>query len=212
MTTRKLATVGLSVLVLALFAAATVAAPNVVPSVNAERTNAVQLFQVPEPGVDFLHFTVWDTIEVPNVGTDTVELRGSYQIQREEPTSRNWAEVDMDIRLLDMDVQGSSDVLGRVSVRLNGENVGHVYAPGNATTEADCQVGGQVMITLHDLGVTVFNKEPVPLSHRITHIPPIGQGGSSPAVRIPLYNVANPDGEPVAFLRRVQTQIGGYIG
>lgn len=182
-----------------------------IPGVDSSATNAVRLFQVPGGGDDNLHFTIWDTIEVPNVGTDTVELRGSYTVRRHEPSTRDWQTAEMDIEMLDMNVSGASDVLGRVSVRVNGTNVGHVHATTSATTEKDCTVAGHVQITLHDLGVTVFNKEAVPLSHGITHIPPIGQGGSSPDVRVALYDVNNPDGEPVAFLRKVRTQIGGYI-
>jgi hypothetical protein len=196
----------------ALASSLAVATPDPAPDVDVGRTNAVTLFDVPDPGVDFLHFTVWDTIEVPNVGTDTVELRGTYTIQRELPTSRDWRTAEMDIRLLDMDVHGTSPRLGRVSVALSGSNVGHVYAAESDDSGKLCEIQGGIQMTLHDLGVTVFNKELVPLSHQITHIPPIGQGGSSPEVRIALYDVENPAGEPVAFLRRVRTQIGGYVG
>jgi hypothetical protein len=180
--------------------------------VDMARTNAVRLFQVPAPGQDYLQFTVWDTIEIPGVGTDTVELNGTYRIARLEPTTRDWRTAAMNIQLLDMDVHGASNVLGPVSVALNGDNVGRVSPTTSDRTPKACVVEGKVKITLNKLGVTVFNKQAVPLSHYITHIPPIGQGGSSPDVRIPLYNVADPDGAPVAYLLRVRTQIGGYIG
>jgi len=186
-------------------------AAQTIPGIDSATTNAVRLFQVPGGGVDNLHFTVWDTIEVPGVGTDTVELRGSYTIRRHEPTTRQWQTAEMDIEMVQMNVAGTSGVLGNVQVSLNGTNVGHVFATETPTSEKDCQVAGSVQIHLQDLGLTVFNKERVPLSHGITHIPPIGQGGSSPEVRIALYDVNHPDGAPVAFLRKVRTQIGGYI-
>jgi hypothetical protein len=173
-------------------------APMAPLGIDMARTNAVRLFQVPAPGQDYLQFTVWDTIEIPGVGTDTVELNGTYRIARLEPTTRDWQSAAMNIQLLDMDVHGASNVLGPVSVALNGNNVGRVDPTNSDRTAKKCVVEGKVKITLNKLGVTVFNKEPVPLSHYITHIPPIGQGGSSPDVRIPLYNIADPDGLPVA--------------
>ena len=187
-------------------------APQAPLGVDMARTNAVKLFNVPAPGQDFLHFTVWDTIEIPGVGTDTVEMNGTYRIQRMEPSTRDWQNAAMNIQLVDMDVHGASNVLGPVSVALNGENIGKVSPTDSARTPKACVVNGKVKITLANLGVTVFNKDAVPLSHYITHIPPIGQGGSSPDVRIPLYNTADPDGAPVAYLLKVRTQIGGYVG
>lgn len=206
-------TVVLTIAAIALLAAAVTAAPNAPLGVDMARTNAVRLFQVPVAGDDYLHFTVWDTIEIPGVGSDTVELNGTYSIRRLESNSRDWKTANLTIQLLNMDVRGTSGVLGPVSVALNGTNVGHVHPTDSERTPKFCVVEGQVKITLHKLGATVFNKEPIPLAHYITHIPPIGQGGSSPdSMRIPLYNVADPNGAPVAYLLKVRTQIGGYVG
>lgn len=182
-------------------------------AVDLDRTNAVNLFQIPAAGTDHLYFTLWDTIEIPNVGTDTVELRGTYKVRRSEATSRNWQSAEIDIDVIDMDVTGTSDILGRVSVTVNGTNSGRVLASNSAKALKDCETDGKVQITLHSLGVTVFNKEGIPLSHRISHVPPIGQGGSSPDnIRVPLYDVNDPNGAPVAYLLKVNTQIGGYVG
>jgi hypothetical protein len=206
-------TIGLTIVAVVLLATALMAAPHAPQGVDMARTNAVRLFQVPAAGDDYLHFTVWDTIEIPGVGTDTVELNGTYSIRRLESNTHDWKTANLTIQLLGMDVRGASSVLGPVSVALNGANVGHVYPTDSERTPKFCVVEGQVKISLNKLGVTVFNKQPIPLAHQITHIPPIGQGGSSPdTMRIPLYNVADPNGAPVAYLLRVRTQIGGYVG
>ena len=66
-------------------------------------------------------------------------------------------------------------------------------------------------IEMSNLGMTVFNKEPILLEHTITHIPPIGQGGGTrPGIAIDLYRMDDPDGAPVAVLKRVKTHIGAW--
>jgi hypothetical protein len=71
---------------------------------------------------------------------------------------------------------------------------------------------GYMKFELSDVGLTVFNKEPIRLEHNITHIPPVGQGGGTRAgARVELYRVDDPDGPPVAVLLQVKTHIGSWL-
>ncbi len=75
-----------------------------------------------------------------------------------------------------------------------------------------CQMYGYMQFELRDMGVTVFNKEPIVLEHNITHIPPVGQGGGTKQrVNIPLYRKDTPDSDPVAILHLVKTHIGSWL-
>jgi hypothetical protein len=84
---------------------------------------------------------------------------------------------------------------------------GTIY-PDRADSPKMCVMEGYMKFELPDLAVTLFNREAIVLRHSITHIPPIGQGGGTGQVAVPLYSVENPDGEPVATLRQVKTHIG----
>lgn len=75
-----------------------------------------------------------------------------------------------------------------------------------------CQMYGYMQFDLQDVGITVFNKEPILLEHNITHIPPVGQGGGTKErANIALYRKDDPDGDPVAILHRVKTHIGSWL-
>jgi hypothetical protein len=75
-----------------------------------------------------------------------------------------------------------------------------------------CEMLGYMRFELPDVGVTVFNKEPIQLRHSITHIPPVGQGGGTrEGAEVNLYGTDAPDGEPVAILHRVKTHIGAWL-
>ncbi len=59
----------------------------------------LHLFTMPQGGLDQLNFVTWDTIEVVGMGEDTVELRGHYVIERADPTSADWQEASVNIRM-----------------------------------------------------------------------------------------------------------------
>ena len=179
----------------------------------------LRLFTMPEGGTDELTFLTWDTIEVPGLGEDTIELTGHYRIEREDPTSANWVEGSVRIHMRELDLSGTSEKFGRLHASVNGdigkESQGEVKAgttyPGVADSPKMCVMEGYMKFELPDLGITVFNKEPIVLQHTITHIPPIGQGGGTRGrVAVDLYADAADGAAPLAILREVKTHIGAW--
>jgi len=180
----------------------------------------LQLFTMPEGGTDRLHFITWDTIEVIGKAEEVVEFHGFYQIERANPTSADWSEASVDIKMRELNVDGVSPTVGRIHASTNpdlpGKISGGQVRAGTTYQAPDspklCQMDGYMQFDLQDLGVTVFNKEPIRLEHNITHIPPVGQGGGTKErVDIPLYSKSNPDGAPFAILHRVKTHIGSWM-
>lgn len=178
----------------------------------------LRVFRMPAGGLDRLNFATWDTIAVPGHGEDTVEFRGYYVIERENPTSADWREASVDIYMRELNVSGVSEKFGRIRASTNpdfAESGGQVRA-GTAFAFGDspklCAMLGYMQFELADVGMTVFNKEPILLEHKITHIPPVGQGGGTrEGVEYALYSKDDPDGPPVAILKRVKTHIGAWL-
>lgn len=178
----------------------------------------LRVFRMAAGGLDRLNFGTWDTIEVDGYGEDTVEFRGYYVIERENPTSADWRDASVDIHMRELNVSGVSQKFGRIRASTNpdmGDSGGQVRA-GTAYAFHDspklCAMYGFMQFELADVGITVFNKEPILLEHKITHIPPVGQGGGTrEGVDYPLYLKSDPDGPPVATLKRVKTHIGAWL-
>jgi len=183
---------------------------------------------MPEGGIDRLNFVTWDTIEVlavngeaafpPNI--DTLELRGYYVIERADPTSADWQDASVDIFMRELSVTGVSEKFGRIRASTNSDfgqqSGGQVRAGTTYARIVDspklCEMSGYMKFELSDVGITVFNKEPILLQHNITHIPPIGQGGGTrDGATVKLYRMDDPDGPPVAILHRVKTHIGAWL-
>lgn len=187
---------------------------------NVKRVRDLQKSVMPEGGVDRLKFFTWDTIEVPGMGEDVIFLRGNYVIEREDPTSASWEEASVNIWMRELSVAGVSRKFGRVRVSVNdqiGKRSGGQVRPGTVYDELPdspkmCEMYGYMQFEMLDAGITVFNKTAIELRHRITTIPPIMEGGGTDeGVVTPLYDVARPDGEPVAFLKKVKTHIAGWL-
>jgi len=173
---------------------------------------------MPAAGVDRLRFETWDTIDVVGFDEETIKFEGHYVIERGQPTSSDWREASVDIRMLELAVTGVSGNFGRITAEINPSPTmrsGGQVRPGTVYGDWDspkwCAMYGYMRFTLVDLGLTVFNREPILLEHKITHIPPIGQGGGTRGrVEIPLYREQQAGSAPVAFLRQVTTHIGAW--
>lgn len=179
----------------------------------------LHLFTMPEGGTDHLNFITWDTIAVEGFGEETIEFHGTYTIERENPTSADWQEASVKIHMRALNVDGVSQKFGRIHASTNEAigkpSGGQVRSGTNYPDVTDspkmCQMFAYAKFELSDLGMTVFNKEPILLEHSITHIPPIGQGGGTRlGTEIELYRMDDPDGAPVAVLKRVKTHIGAW--
>lgn len=179
----------------------------------------LQLFTMPKGGTDRLNFITWDTIEVIGQGEEVIEFHGHYAIERSDPTSADWHDASVDITMRELCVDGVSARLGPIHASVNpdlGKTSGGQVRAGTTYAAPDspklCQMVGYMQFEVTNLGMTVFNKEPILLEHNITHIPPIGQGGGTKEpVEVLLYRKDDPDGAPVAILRKVKTHIGSWM-
>jgi hypothetical protein len=179
----------------------------------------LQLFTMPEGGTDSLRFLTWDTIEVVGQGEEVIEFQGRYAIERSTPTSAEWQEASIDITMRELSVDGVSPRFGRIHASVNpdlGKTSGGQVRSGTTYAAPDspklCQMYGYMQFDLQDMGMTVFNKEPILLEHNITHVPPVGQGGGTKGrVDVPLYRKDAPDSAPVAVLHMVKTHIGAWL-
>ncbi|HEU5228673.1 MAG TPA: DUF6073 family protein, partial [Ktedonobacteraceae bacterium] len=140
---------------------------------NPKSLSDLHLFTMPEGGTDRLNFITWDTIDVQGFGEETIEFHGFYAIERANPTSADWQEASVDIRMRELNVDGVSQKFGRIHASVNdaiGLPSGGQVRPG--TTYPDvvdspklCQMYGYMKFDLQDLGMTVFNKEAILLEH-----------------------------------------------
>jgi hypothetical protein len=213
----------------------TVAKPN--SEISARLAN-LRLFTMPPAGEDHLYFEVTDVIEVPGKGEDTVHLAGTYTIRRAQPTTMDWATATIDVTMVDLDVRGRSPLFGEIHASLNPDarTLGRVGPAGGGADEVDvvpaaangqmaqkprpkprpkpspCQFAAYMRFTLPERGLVLVNKEPIQLLHKITHVPPIGQGGGTPGpVAVGFYDVRNLSGPPVVILKSVKTEIGEWV-
>ena len=179
----------------------------------------LHLFTMPEGGTDRLNFITWDTIAVQGFSEETIEFHGYYAIERANPSSADWQDAYVDIRMRELCVDGVSPQFGKIHASVNdtiGAPSGGQVRPGTtypdvADSPKMCQMYGYMQFDMPELGLTVFNKDAILLEHTITHIPPIGQGGGTrPETAINLYRKDDPDGDPVAVLKRVKTHIGAW--
>lgn len=186
---------------------------------NPKTLSDLHLFTMPEGGTDRLNFLTWDTIAVEGFGEETIEFHGYYTIERENPTSADWAEASVKIHMRELSVDGVSKNFGPIHAAVNydaqpsgGQVRSGTRYPDVTDSPKLCQMYGYVKFDLPQLGMTIFNKDAITLEHNITHIPPIGQGGgTSPNADIPFYRTDDPDGAPVATLKQVKTHIGAWL-
>jgi hypothetical protein len=183
------------------------------------RLAQLQLFALPPGGVDHLYFEVTDRIEVPGLGEDVVTMSGTYKIRRSDPTTNNWSTATIDVQMVDLDVRGTGRLIGEVHAGLNPDRLtlGRVGPAGGdmlakKPKPTPCRFAAFMQFTLPGRNMVLVNKDPIPLLHTITHIPPIGQGGGTPGeVAIGFYDRNNLDGPAVAILKAVKTEIGPWV-
>ncbi len=172
------------------------------------------------PGIDNLGISSVDTFAVPGVGEFTVEFKGYVRVIRSEPTADQWAVAEVYTNLLEMKMVGESEELGTITVSLNSSclSAGQIRAPfdpyaGEGPSAKACRMAVGATFDVPKLGLKLYNKEPVILTiDDVRTIPPAGAPGKGQIYRmLPLYDVAHPEGEPVAYLTSLRFTMGGYL-
>jgi hypothetical protein len=181
----------------------------------------VTQFAAPPGGIDNLRLSSVDTFMIPGRGEYSVNFDGYFRIGRADPTTADWANAQVFVNMLDMNLTGSHPDLGQMNVRLNpnvvsaGQTFGPALTAGPATLTAPaaCRIAAGATFQSSALGVTVFNKEPILLMNdAIESIPPVEDpNGIAHLYKLPLYDMGNPGGEPVAYLTSLRYTVGNYV-
>lgn len=174
-----------------------------------------QPFNVPAGGIDNLSLTSTDVFIRPGVGTTRINFEGYFQVARANPTSTDWADAEVHVNLTDMRLQGEDADLGPITVRPNPNVVsgGQTFAAGSPRGAAKCRIAAAVTFEAPQAGVTLFNKEPILLMNdAIESIPPVEDpNGAAYVYMLPLYDLANPQNPPLAYLQELRYTVGNYI-
>ena len=175
----------------------------------------VKSFVVPPGGIDNLSLNSVDKFLIPGRGEFSVNFGGMMQIARANPTSRDWAAANVYVNMLEMNLRASHPDLGKILVKQNPALVspGQTFGSGLATAPAKCRIAAGVTFEAPDMGVTMFNREPILLMNdAIESIPPIEDpNGAAHLYRLPLFDTRKPDGEPVAYITGLNYTIGNYL-
>jgi len=179
----------------------------------------VEQYRPPEGGIDNLGIRSVDTFMVPGMGEFTVEFRGYVRVARSQPTTDEWASTEVYTNMIEMYMYGESPELGPITVRLQPETLstGCIHTPFEETDtsqpEKACRMAVGAIFEAPQIGLTLFNKEPVVLTiDHVRSIPPAGNPGRGQIYRmLPLYDRDNPDGTPVAYLTSLNFAMGTYL-
>jgi hypothetical protein len=174
----------------------------------------------PEPGIDNLGISSVDTFAVPGIGEYTVEFSGYVRVVRSEPTDHQWSSAEVYTNLIEMKMTGSCEELGTITVTLNPTclSAGQIRTPfdpyaGEGPSAKACRMAVGAIFDVPKLGKRLFNKEPVILTiDDVRQIPPAGSPGKGQIYRmLPLHDMDNPEGHPVAYLTSLNFKMGGYL-
>lgn len=174
----------------------------------------------PEPGIDNLGINSIDTFAVPGVGEYTVAFDGWVRVVRSQCTSGEWANAEVYTNLIEMKMVGECEELGRITVTLNPDclSAGQIRTPfdpyaGEGPAAKACRMAVGAIFDMPKLGLKLMNREPIILTiDDVRSIPPAGAPGKGQIYRMmPLLNVDDPDGAPVAYLTSLRFNMGGYL-
>jgi hypothetical protein len=173
-----------------------------------------------EPGIDNLGISSIDTFAVPGVGEYTVEFKGWVRVVRSQPTSQEWASAEVYTNLIEMKMTGECEELGPITVTLNPDclSAGQIRTPfdpyaGEGPSAKACRMAVGAIFDMPKLGLKLINREPIILTiDDVRSIPPAGAPGKGQIYRMmPLLDVNDPDGQPVAYLTSLRFAMGGYL-
>ena len=175
----------------------------------------VQPFTVPPGGIDNLALHSTDILEIPGRGEFTVDFAGYFRVARDYPTTNDWATSEIRVNIVDLKLHGRHEEIGEITVSLNPDIVssGQIFPTTGSQSPKACRIATGAVFDLGQIGVSVFNKEPILLmNEHVERIPPVDDpSGHALLFRLPLYNRVDPDGEPVAYLTSLRYGADNYI-
>lgn len=194
--------------------------PRVDPSQlpNLYEGTSVKPYTPPPAGIDNLGITSTDTFLMPGRGEVQVDFKGYVRVARSTPTACSWNDSVVYTNLIELYMR-AEDPDGAIIVTLNPDylSTGSLWTPP-ADVACDhpakaCRMAVNALFHLPGLRLTLFNKEPILLTiNDVRAIPPAGNPGVGRIYeKLPLYNRADPDGEPIADITALKFAMGTYI-
>ncbi len=185
----------------------------------------VKQFTVPPGGIDNLGLHSTDVFEIPGQGRFEVDFHGYFRVARANPKSFEWGSPMIRVNIIDLRLFGQHDKLGEIGVTLNPDILasGQIFPtsmnrPEAKETSTDpaaaaCRIAVGAVFTVPGIGAALFNKEPILLmNENLTRIPPVDDpNGHALLFRLPLFNVEDPNGEPMAFLTSLRYGADHYL-
>jgi hypothetical protein len=174
----------------------------------------------PEPGIDNLGINSVDTFAVPGVGEYTVAFDGWVRVVRSPSTSAEWPNAEVYTNLIEMKMVGECEELGQITVSLNPDclSAGQIRTPfdpyaGEGPSAKACRMAVGAIFDMPKLGLRLVNREPIILTiDDVRSIPPAGAPGKGQIYRMmPLLDINDQDGQPVAYLTSLRFNMGGYL-
>lgn len=186
---------------------------------NLYAPQTVQPYTPPVTGIDNLGITSTDTFVVAGIGELKIDFKGYVRVARSQPTTSDWNTSEVYTNLIEMCMRGEAPEIGPVVVTLNPDflSTGQLSTPfGDETLHQPakaCRMAVGAQFELPKLGKTLVNKEPIILTiDDVRAIPPAGNPGAGLIHRmLPLYDAANLDGPPAAYLTALKFAMGTYI-
>jgi len=183
-----------------------------------EGTN-VAPYTPPQAGIDNLGITSTDTFQVPGRGEVRVDFTGFVRVARSRPSAAGWNESVVYTNLIEMYMRGTTAEMGPIVVTLNPDylSTGCLWTPPEDMAcdnpAKACRMAVNALFELPQLGLTLFNKEPILLTiNDVRAIPPAGNPGMGRIYeKLPLYDRKNPEGEPVADITALKFAMGVYL-
>jgi hypothetical protein len=185
----------------------------------------VKDFTVPPGGIDNLGLHSTDVFEIPGRGRFEVNFDGYFRVARANPTSYEWGTPMIRVNIIDLRLFGQHEQLGEIGVTLNPDILasGQIFptSMGRSQAKAEtsdaevaaCRIAVGAVFTMPALNVVVFNKEPILLmNENLSRIPPVDDpNGHALLFRLPLFNIKDPQGEPMAFLTSLRYGADNYL-
>ena len=172
---------------------------------------------VPPGGIDNLGLESRDVFLIPGQGELEVAFRGYFRVAREDPTTEDWDTAAVYVNIVELYLEGESDQLGTIRVRLNSDRTspGQTFGPALAgrTGAAKCRIATAATFEAERFESRLFNKEPILLMNdAIEAIPPVEDpNGEAFIYMLPLSQTEDPDGAPAAYLQSLRYTVGNYL-
>jgi hypothetical protein len=168
-----------------------------------------------------LHSTDIFEISRFNAGPFEVDFNGYFRVARSQPTTMDWTTFSVRVNIIDLNLIGTHPELGKIRVSLNPGVVstGEIFPakPRKSKKEpppdAQCRIATAVHFEIPALKTSLFNKEPILLMNdHVRSIPPVDDpSGQALLYKLPLFDLDDPDGLPLAYLTSLKYGADQYL-